>query len=201
MKNSFFSQSLSTAAFASGNFKKCALNCSDSVNWFLSLQYDPHDTCQEFLPIEFSWTRQLRQYKHVMSCFPNTAEGFAPLFIGILQGIAAGIGISNFLRAFFSWCSWSPHPQVQWRRYHVNCLALSSFGFSIALFCIAFRFDASNMWFHISGHTLSGLEVVRFLVSLPADHAYPSRGLAINKMNPVQPVPAPDNSPSSSTFQ
>ena len=33
--------------------------------------------------------------------FPIPQKVSLPLFIGILQGIAAGIGISNFLRAFF----------------------------------------------------------------------------------------------------
>ena len=47
-----------------------------------------------------------------------------------------------------------------------NCLALSSFGFSIAHLCFAFFFAASDINFHISGHTSSGREVVCFLVSL-----------------------------------
>ena len=84
-----------------------------------------------------------------------------------------------------------------------NCLALSSFGFSMAHFCFALRlrFDASDMCFHISGHTLSGLEVVCFLVSLSPDHVYPSGGLSFNKINLVKPVHASDNSLSPSTFQ
>ena len=53
--------------------------------------------------------------------FPISQKVSPPLFICVLQGIAAGIGISHFLRAF-SWCSWSPHPQVQSRRYHVIVL-------------------------------------------------------------------------------
>ena len=55
-----------------------------------------------------------------------------------------------------------------------NRPALSSFGFSIAHFCFSFRFDASDICFHISGHDLSGLEVVCVLVSLSPDHVYPS---------------------------
>ena len=43
-------------------------------------------------------------------------------------------------------------------------LAISSLGFSMAHFCFSFLFAASD----ISGHTLSGLEVVCFLVSLPS---------------------------------
>ena len=41
-------------------------------------------------------------------------------------------------------------------------------------FCFALRFDASDIGFHISGHTLSGLEVVCFLVSLLPDHIHPA---------------------------
>ena len=74
----------STAAFAYGFFQclrhriKCVYQivCSGWVNLFLSLHCDLHDTFQELLPIEFSWTRQLRQYKHIFVLpFPNTAVG------------------------------------------------------------------------------------------------------------------------------
>ena len=47
-----------------------------------------------------------------------------------------------------------------------NLLTLSSFGFSIDHFCFSLRFDASHTSFQISGHKVSALEVVRFLVSL-----------------------------------
>ena len=82
-----------------------------------------------------------------------------------------------------------------------NCLALSRIGFSTIHFCFALRFDASDICFLKSGHTLSGLEVVCFLVSLPPDHVSPSGGLSFNKMNLVKPVHASDHSLSSSTFQ
>ena len=81
-----------------------------------------------------------------------------------------------------------------------TCLALSSFGFSIAHFCFTFRFDASDICFHISGHTLSGLEVVCFHVSLSPDHVYPSGGLTFNKIHLVRPVLASDKSLLPSTF-
>ena len=82
-----------------------------------------------------------------------------------------------------------------------NFLAVSSFGFSIANFYFALRFDASDICFHISGYTLSGLVVVCFVVSHPPDHVYPSGGFSFNKINLVKPVRASDKSPSSSTFQ
>ena len=80
-------------------------------------------------------------------------------------------------------------------------LALSSLGFSIAHFCFALHFDAPDRRFRQSGHTLLGLEVVCFLVSLHPDHVYPSSGLRVNKMNLVKLVHAPDNPLSPSTFQ
>ena len=75
-----------------------------------------------------------------------------------------------------------------------NSLALSSSGFSIAHFCFALLFASSDKCFHISGHTLSGLEVVCFLVSLLPDHENPSGGLSFGGANLVKPVHASDNS-------
>ena len=59
---------------------------------------------------------------------------------------------------------------------------------SPSLFC--FFFAAPDICVHRSGHTLSGLEVVCFLVSLLPDHVYPSGGLSVNKVNIVKPVHA-----------
>ena len=122
------------------------------------------------------------------------------MLIGVLQGIAAGIGISNFSPAFFMMFLKSS-PAGSMKKIPRNFLALSTFGFSIAQFCFALRFDASDISFHISGHTLSGLEVVCFLVSLSPDHVFPSSDLSFNKINLVKPVHASDYSPSPSTFQ
>ena len=116
-----------------------------------------------------------------------------------LQGIAAGIGISNFLRAF-SIIRLNSSSSGSIKKRPRNLLALSSFGFSIVHFCFAFRFTASDFCFHISNNTLSGLEVAYFLVSLSRDHVYPSGGFSFNTMNLVKPVHASDNSRSSSTF-
>ena len=89
----------------------------------------------------------------------------SPQFIGVLQGIAAGIGISNFLRALFMVCLMFSSSGSM-KKIPRNCPALSSFGFSMIQFCFALRFAASDKCFHISGHPVSGLEVVRFLVSV-----------------------------------
>ena len=84
------------------------------------------------------------------------------LFIGILQGIAAGIGTSNFLRAALI-VSLNSSTFGSIKNIPLKCLALLSFGFSIAHLCFAFFFAASDIYVHKSGHTLSGREVVFFL--------------------------------------
>ena len=121
-------------------------------------------------------------------------------FTGVLQGIAAGIGTSNFLRAFFM-ILLNSSSSGSMKKISRNCLVISSFGVSRAHFCFALLFAASDICFHISGHTLPGLEVVCFLVSLHPDHVYPLGGLSFNKMNLVKPVHASDNSLSPSTSQ
>ena len=80
-----------------------------------------------------------------------------------------------------------------------NFLALSSFGFAKAHFCFSLRFDASDISFQISGHNVSGLDVVCFLVSLPSDHENPSGGFSFYIVNLVNLVHVFDNSRSPST--
>ena len=53
----------------------------------------------------------------------------------------------------------------------------------------ALLFAASDICFHISGHTLSGLEVVCYLVSLHPDHEHPSRGLSFKKKESCEACP------------
>ena len=146
--------------------------------------------CKELLPFGFSKIRQL-QYKRISSCAFQYCGGFSPLlFIGILQGIAAGIGIYQFPRPFFI-------NVLEFLILRINEI-MSSFGISIAHLCFALRIAASIICLHISGHTLSGLEIVCFLVSFLPDHENP---LSFNTMNLVKPVHASDNSRSSSTFE
>ena len=130
--------------------------------------------------------------------FPNTAAGSHAAICGVLQGSAAGIGISNFLRSFcmvfkFFIICFNEEDVIFW-----NYRALV---FSTAHSCFALLFDASDTCFHISGHTLSGLEVVCFLVSLDPKHVYPSGDLSFSKLNIVKPVHASDNSLSALLFQ
>ena len=103
-----------------------------------------------------------QQYKRILSCVSEYRGGFLHCsFIGILQGIAAGIGTSNFLRGAFI-VSLNSTSFGSIKNIPLNYLALSNFGFSIVRL---FFFDASDTCFHISGHTVSVREVVCFLVS------------------------------------
>ena len=148
------------------------------MNVVLLQRCDLRDTCAVHLPIVFSKIRVHQQYRHVWSCFfPKLRQVSPRQFIGILQSIAAGIGTCTFYERF-PWCAYSSSSGSM-KMIPRCCLALSSFGFSITHFCFALLFAASDICFHISGHTLSGLEVVCFLVSLSQDHVYPSGGLFV----------------------
>ena len=109
------------------------------------------------------------------------------LFIGILQSIAAGIGTSNFLRFEFF---------VVWlnEEYSSQLSGVFEFGFSTVHLCFALFLTASDINFHIPGHTSSGREVVCFLVSLLPDLVCPSGGLSFSRTNLENPVHASDNS-------
>ena len=148
----------------------------------------------------------LNNYKHISSCVvPILLQQVLPVQfteVEVYKVIAVGIGISNSPRAFFIVRLSSSSSGSIKKMPRTLLGSYQSFGFSIAHFCLSLRFDASDMCVHISGHTLSGLEVVCFLVSLLPDHVYPSGGLSSsNKMNLMKPVHASDNFLSPSTFQ
>ena len=98
---------------------------------------------------------------YLVLLFPILRQVSPRQFTGVLQGIAAGIGTSTFLRAGFI-VSLNSSSFVSMKNIPLNCLALSSFGFSTAHVCFALLFAASDKCFHISGQTLSDLEVVCF---------------------------------------
>ena len=85
--------------------------------------------------------------------FPQLRWVSLLLFNGILQGIAAGIGTSNFLRAAFI-VSLNSSSFGSMKNIPLNCLALSSFGVSIAHFGLLFFFFfcIRHMRPHISPH-------------------------------------------------
>ena len=93
--------------------------------------------------------------------FLNIAVVSPPVFIGILQGIAAGIGTSNFLRSAF-------HCELEFFIVWFNKVipyqwsGIVELWFLIAHLRLAFIFDAADMCFHMPVHTLSGREVVWF---------------------------------------
>ena len=78
---------------------------------------------------------------HPVFLMLEAAVGFSTA--GFVQGIAAGIGISTFLRAFFMMFLKSSSSDSL-KKIPRNFLKLWSFGFSMAHFCFALRFDAST---------------------------------------------------------
>ena len=100
--------------------------------------------------------------------FPNIAAGFPRQSTGVLQVIAAGIGISNFLQAFFI-IRLNSSSSGSIKKIQRHLLALSRRGYSSANFCFSLRFDASNISFQFSRHRESFLDVVCFLVNLSPD--------------------------------
>ena len=133
--------------------------------------------------------------------FPNTAVGFTTAVYWCFARHCGWHRIFLLPTKRFSWCPLNSSSSGSTKKIPRNLLALSSSGFSIAHFCFALLVAASDMCFHISGHTLSGLEVVSSLVRLLQHHVYPSGGLSFNKVNLVNPVHASDNSLSPSMFQ
>ena len=133
---------------------------------------------------------------YLVLCFPIRLQVSPRQFTGVLQGIAAGIGTSNFQRAFFMVClNYSSSGSM--KKIPRTCLALSSFGFSMAHFCFALLFAASDICFHTSG-----IHCRVFFSSLDSTRTMSIRsGLWFNKINLVKPVHASDNSLSPSTLQ
>ena len=120
------------------------------------------------------------------------------LFNGMLQGIAAGIGSSNFFRAALI-VILNSSSSGSMKCTPLNCLAVSSFGFSIAHFLCCFLFRCirhmiPRIWPYI-------IRSWGYLVPRKSPHphqVYPSGGLSFNRINPVH---ASDNSRPPSTFQ
>ena len=76
-------------------------HCSGSMNLFPLQRCDLHDTFAVLLPIVFS---QIRSQTYLVLCFPILLQVSPRQFTDVLQGIAGGIVISNFVRAFFMDC-------------------------------------------------------------------------------------------------
>ena len=87
-------------------------------------------------------------------------------FTGVLQGIAAGIGISNFLRAFFMTCL-NSSSFGSMTKIPRNCLALSSFGFFDSPLSLRFAFCIRHMLPHIWPHIVGSSGCLFPRMSLP----------------------------------
>ena len=134
------------------------------MNSLLFLRCGLRGYCSETLPCVSSWIRRPQQSKHFSSCVVQLCHKFP---------------CADFQKKSTKHCCCHRNFQLSKSIFHDasssgtvkkiprNLLALSSFGFSMAHFCFSLRFAASDICFHISGHTLSGLEVVCFLVNLP----------------------------------
>ena len=178
----------------------CLRHRNEFVNKIVTIQrIDPF--CSDMILMMFVYC-SFWPWSHAFVGINNTSE-----FCLAISNTAVGFSTALY-RYFARHCCWHRNFQLStsgfdceleffivWfnKNIPLNCLALSSLGFSIAHFCFSLRFNASDICVHISGHALSRREVVCFLASLPADHVYPPGGLSFNKMNLVQPFHAPDN--------
>ena len=99
---------------------------------------------KEFLSIEFSWTRQFRQYQHVLSCFSQYRSRFHHRCL--LVFCKALRLASDFFTSYerFSWCPLNSSSSGSTKKIPRNLLALSSSGFSTAHFCFALLVAASD---------------------------------------------------------
>ena len=195
-----FSHYVSNAACASGIFRVREIGIKLCTRlWWLN----------EFIPFSAIWSSwYLWGFPNTRTLTDSPASTIKAYFVlcspivrqvslllrhtEALQGIAAGIGMSNFLRAFFMVCL-NSSSSVQRKRYHVTILHCRPL--------VSPRFDSSDICFYMSGHNLSGCEVDCFLVSLFPDHVYPPGGISLNIVNLKKPVHVSDNSRSPSTFQ
>ena len=150
-----------TAAFASGIFIAwgIGMNLCTRLQWVI--EFIPF--CSDMILVMFVYCSAPSRLGLVLSSATTQAYlvlrftilrwVLPPLFIGIVQGIAAGIGTSNFLGAAFV-MSLKSSSTGSMKNIPLKCLALSSFGFSIAhfLFCFLFRcirHMLSHIWQHI----------------------------------------------------
>ena len=117
--------------------------------------------------IKLDFLAQQVELKWLSLAFPNTAVGFTTAVYWCFARHCRWHRNFQLPTSVFSWmvCFYSSSSGSK-KKIPRNCLALSNFGFSIVHFCVALLFAASDICFHISGHTLSSPEVVCFLVSL-----------------------------------
>ena len=98
---------------------------------------------------------EFRAEQYLVLLFPILRQVSQWQLTGVLSGIATGIGISNFLRAFLMMCL-NSSSFGSMKNIFLNCLALSSFGVSIAHLCFCFalrcvRHKLPHIWPYIVG--------------------------------------------------
>ena len=135
------------------NFR-CLRHRNEFVNKTVMI-HTIHPFFSDVILVRFVSFRRHQQHKHTPFCVSQCCVGFLHCSVSFfLQGLPAGIGTSNFLRAAFI-LSWNfSHFRFD-EIYSSQLWALSSFGFSMAHFCFVFFFAGSDMCFHMSGHTSS----------------------------------------------
>ena len=151
------------------------------------------------IPYAVSWIHQLPEYTQVLFllCWIHHSHNS---FSIILQGIAGGTGVFNFLRAFLM-VSLNLCPPGQWNRSLAIFVRYQDGAFHATHLCFSFSLAFLPIVFQISGHKCSGLDVSCFLVNLPPHHIYPSGGFSSNRVNWVKPVDGSDKSWDPSIFQ
>ena len=190
---SSFSHSLSAVAFASSIFHKNKLVRKIPAMWSLwSLVRDPSNR----LLVDSSASTM---HANFVLQFPVELQVTLCWLLLILHGIAAVIGISNFLLAFF-------------RVFKFFIFWINNVNSSQSSGIIESWFLDSPLLFFSAlrsiGHILPNLgpQVIwpgcclSFCQSIP-DHVYPSGGLSFNMVKRVNPVQASDTFRSLSTFQ
>ena len=171
------------------------------MNWFLFSQCDLHDLFVEFFPNAFlvdSSASTMEAY-FVLPASRVLQVSFYFLLL-ILQGMAAGIGTSNFFSAFPT-VSLNSASAGSMKWIPRNLLELSSCGNSIVHFCFSFRCAASDM---LSISLVTSNQAWMSFVSsstAPPDHVHPSGGFSSNMVNRVNPVHESDRSRFPSTVQ
>ena len=135
--------------------------------------------------------RRHQPYKHNLSCVSQFCGGFLHCSLSVIcKALLPGIWTTIFLRAALT-MSLNYLSTGSMKYIPLNCLALSSSGFSMAHLCLAFFFAASNMRPHIWTYIVRTRGILFSCKSHP-DHENPSGGLPFSRTNIVNPVHASD---------
>ena len=205
---SSFSQSFSTAAFASSIFIAWGIWTSLCTKWKWCKERHPFPAIWTSwilgaVPsIRSHWIPLLPRYTSTLTCDHHSCYGSRRTFCSsrFYKAHAGDAGTSNFVRAFLR-ISLNSSSSGSMKQIPLSLRAFSIFGFSLAQFCISSIFEFLDILLQISGHKKSGLDVACRLVNPPPDHMYPCGGFSFNKGKCVKPVHESDKSLDPSMFQ